>query len=346
MSAPSAEPFQCTPLPIGWLVEGYRIRHLVARGGFSFVYQAVNRSGEVFALKEYFPHGFVKREDREIEPTVLPDKEQAFWYGMKCFFEEGRTLAQIRHPNVIRVCDLLRAHETVYLVMAFEEGRNLQHYFHAKRGRVSEPFLRALALRLLSALRAVHAHRLLHLDLKPANVILRHDGQPVILDFGAARHGIAHELAWQRPMYTPGYAPPELVAGQHEAIGPWSDLYALGAILFAGMTGKPPPKAEERQECDTVPEQLQALADRYSESLRTLTETLLARDPLARPQSAYAVYKRLRDEGTVTLSARISDAAKEHIAAPGVDQADAPAPTSMTERTAAHSPAAAHQPAL
>ncbi len=308
MSDPQTQP--STPLPTGWLVEGYRIRQMIARGGFSFVYQVVNASGETFALKEYFPHGMVWREDREIEPTVIPEKEKAFLFGLKCFFEEGRTLAQINHPHVIRVYNLLRAHETVYLVMAYEEGKSLHDYIRTKRGHLRESFIRALALRLLSALRDVHARQLLHLDLKPANIFLRKGGNPVILDFGSARQGIAHEMQWVRTMFTPGYAPPEQLAADRHAIGPWTDLYAVGGILYACMTGVAPPKAEERQKHDKVPERLHALADTYSKELLELTKQLLSLDPLKRPQSAYSIFKRLMESGflnTPTLMSRSLD---------------------------------------
>jgi len=77
---------QNVPLPVGWLVEGYRIRALVARGGFSFVYLVKDREGRSFALKEYFPHELVTRAPKEIEPTVVAGKEKAFLFGLKCFF--------------------------------------------------------------------------------------------------------------------------------------------------------------------------------------------------------------------------------------------------------------------
>lgn len=286
---------QNVPLPVGWLVEGYRIRALVARGGFSFVYLVKDREGRSFALKEYYPHELVTRAPKEIEPTVVAGKEKAFLFGLKCFFDEGRTLGQINHPNIIRVYNLFRAFETVFLLMDYEEGMSLHEYIRSKKGRLRETFIRVLMLRLLAALREVHARKLLHLDLKPANVFLRRGGEPVILDFGSARQGIAREIEWVRTMFTPGYAPPEQIEAKRERIGPWTDLYAVGGIALACMTGSSPPRVEERLSGDSVPQRLAALRGHYSEELLAFVAEMLALDPQQRPQSAYQAYKRLSE---------------------------------------------------
>ncbi|GAB6050979.1 hypothetical protein JCM16106_18300 [Hydrogenophilus islandicus] len=289
------------PLPEGWLIEGYRIRSLIARGGFSFVYRVVGKDGKPYALKEYFPHEMVVRPEKEVEPTIVPGKEKAFYFGLKCFFDEGRTLAQISHPNIVRVFNLFRAFETIYLAMAYEAGMSLHRYIREKGGRLRETFIRVLLLRLLSALREVHAHKLLHLDLKPANVLLRKGGDPVLIDFGAARQGIAYEMDWVRTMFTPGFAPPEQLQAQKERIGPWTDLYALGGIAFACITGVSPPRAEERQKSDSVPGRLADFRGTYSDELLALVESMLALEPEKRPQSAYQIFKQL-NESTFPLT--------------------------------------------
>src|SRR5258705_735268 len=128
---------------------------------------------------------------------------------MKCFFEEGRALAKINHPNVVRVLNFFRANETVYMVMRYERGRTLQQLIQMRQDQVSERLVRHVFMHLLNGLREVHTHKLLHLDIKPANIYLRTDGSPVLLDFGAARQTLTsnrHKLA---PMYTPGFAAPE-----------------------------------------------------------------------------------------------------------------------------------------
>jgi serine/threonine protein kinase len=97
----------------------------------------------------------------------------------------------------------------------------------------------------VKGLREVHANKLLHLDLKPANIYLRTDGTPMLLDFGAARQTINTDMPTLTPMYTPGFAPPELYA--KTGMGPWTDIYSIGASMFACMVGSPPQPADQRK---------------------------------------------------------------------------------------------------
>lgn len=284
---------QNAPLPEGWLVEGYRIVDLLAKGGFSFVYRARDREGKTVAIKEYLPHTLARREEGEIEPEILPDCERAFLFGLKCFFEEGRSLARINHPNVIRVLNFFRANQTVYMVMQYEEGRTLLQYIRQKHGGLRESFIRAMGLRVLSGLREVHTHKLLHLDLKPANIYLRRNGDPVLIDFGSARQSLSSDQEWVRTMFTPGYAPPEQLTGKRELIGPWTDLYSFGATLYTCVTGQAPPRAEARQEKDDLPQRIEPYREHYTPELIDLIVDLMQLDPEKRPQSAYAVQKVL-----------------------------------------------------
>jgi serine/threonine protein phosphatase PrpC len=180
------------------------------------------------AIKEYLPNSLALRKDGETEPQVSDEHRLAFRYGMKCFFEEGRALAKLMHPNVVRVLNFFRANGTVYMVMQFERGRTLHDYIQKHRGEVKEMLIRAVFARLLNGLREVHAHKLLHLDIKPSNIYLRNDGTPVLLDFGAARQTLASDQPVLKPMYTPGYAAPEQYEKDAQ-LGPWTDIYSVGA---------------------------------------------------------------------------------------------------------------------
>ena len=113
-------------------------------------------------------------------PSIADENLATFRYGMKCFFEEGRALAKLSHPNVVRVLNFFRANETVYLVMRYERGRTLQEHIQARRGAMKENFIRRVFTLLLNGLREVHANKLLHLDIKPANVYIRNDITPVL----------------------------------------------------------------------------------------------------------------------------------------------------------------------
>jgi eukaryotic-like serine/threonine-protein kinase len=284
------------PLPDGLEIGGYRIVKKIASGGFSIVYLAYDSDGNAVAIKEYLPSALALRQPGELVPVISKANLPVFRIGLKCFFEEGRALARIVHPNVVRVLNFFRANDTVYMVMAYESGHSLQEHIArslSKGGRVSESFIRQAFHGVCAGLREVHANKLLHLDLKPANIYLRTDGSPLLLDFGAARQTINTDSPTLAPMYTPGFAPPELYA-KARTMGPWTDIYSIGAALFACMAGTPPQPADQRRQEDAMPARYAALAGRYSPELVAMVQDCLSMDPLARPQSVFAVQKVLQ----------------------------------------------------
>ena len=285
-------------LPEGLVIAGYRIVKKIASGGFSIVYLAHDEDGNAVALKEYLPSALSERKDGELEPAIATEHLATYRIGLKCFFEEGRALASITHPNVVSVINFFRAHQTVYMVMAYESGRTLQEFILRQRARkrrtlVPEQTIRTIFGQVMHGLREVHAHKLLHLDLKPANIYLRVDGTPLLLDFGASRQTLKADIAKLYPMYTPGFAAPELYL-RNAKLGPWTDIYGLGATMFACVTGSPPAPADQRKLDDGLERQLNRLEGRYSADFLALIRWCLMLDPLARPQSVFALQKALR----------------------------------------------------
>jgi serine/threonine protein kinase len=284
------------PLPDGLEIGGYRIVKKIASGGFSIVYLAYDGDGNAVAIKEYLPSALALRQPGELAPVIPKANLPIFRIGLKCFFEEGRALARIVHPNVVRVLNFFRANDTVYMVMAYESGHSLQEYaarLVAKGSRAGEPFIRQVFNGVCAGLREVHANKLLHLDLKPANIYLRTDGSPMLLDFGAARQTIQTDAPTLAPMYTPGFAAPELYT-KGSALGPWTDIYSIGASMFACMAGAPPQPADQRRTADTMDRQFAQLDGAYTPGLVAMVKACLALDPLARPQSVFAVQKALQ----------------------------------------------------
>src|SRR3954469_10371646 len=168
-------------LPAGSRLENYRIVRTLASGGFSFVYLAHDESDAPVVIKEYLPATLAVRTGTSASPTIAPADVGRFNYGLKCFFEEGRALAGLQHPNVVRVLNFFRANDTVYLVMRYERGRSLHEHLQQHSGALDEAWIRATFTQLLNGLREVHIAKLLHLDLKPGNVYLRTDGSPLLL---------------------------------------------------------------------------------------------------------------------------------------------------------------------
>ncbi|HZV61670.1 MAG TPA: serine/threonine-protein kinase, partial [Methylophilaceae bacterium] len=226
------------PLPIGHQLQGYEIRKVLSAGGFSFVYIARDVEQKTVAIKEYLPTSLALRTEGahiEISPEALGN----FRHGLKCFFEEGRALANIDHKNIVRVLNFFRANDTVYMVMQYERGKSLQEYILSQTEPVSENFLRRVFSELLNGLREVHTQKLLHLDIKPANIYIRLDGSPVLLDFGSARQTLSQVQPRLPPSYTPGFAPPEQY-NNRDALGPWSDIYSIGATMYACLVRAAP----------------------------------------------------------------------------------------------------------
>jgi serine/threonine protein kinase len=284
-------------LPQGYRLQNYRIDRAISRGGFSIVYRAVDDNGNVVAIKEYLPSGLVLRTEGSRVHASSIENLDSFRFGMKCFFDEGKSLASINHPNVVRVLNFFRANETVYMVMKYERGRTLQQYIQGNQGMLPEGLIRHVFSRLLTGLREVHSRRLLHLDIKPANIYIRTDGSPVLLDFGAARQVLTTRGSKVTPMYTPGFAAPEQYReGDADRLGPWTDLYGVGASLFACFAAFAPQAADSRVKDEHYVSARKLWGGKYSDNLLELVDQCLKLDSLQRPQSVMQVQKLLSDE--------------------------------------------------
>lgn len=280
------------PLPHNYQLAEYVIDRRIGGGGFSSVYLAYDQDGQPVAIKEYLPGGVVGREHTGTVHPLAEDKKAAFRYGMKCFFEEGRALAGINHPNVVRVTNFFRANDTVYMVMKFEEGKTLQRHITSLKEPMRESFIRGVFVQLLNGLREVHAHKILHLDIKPSNIYIHADGSPVLIDFGAARHALTYDFQAASPMYTPGFAAPEQYS-QRERLGPWTDIYSVGASIYACITKAAPPPADQRQDKDRLIPVSRTHAGLFSKELLELVDAMLKLNYTERPQSVFMVQKRL-----------------------------------------------------
>ncbi|KAG1649547.1 Serine/threonine phosphatase stp [Nymphon striatum] len=228
-------------LPVGYKLQDYVIRQVLSTGGFSLVYLAEDKNKQTVAIKEYMPTSLALREDGA---TVMLDNEDdsaTFKHGLKCFFEEGLALANIDHKNIVRVTNFFRENNTVYMVMQYERGKSLQEYILSQEEPVNEKFVRRVFGELLNGLREVHLQKMLHLDIKPANLYIRLDGSPVLLDFGSARQTLTLSQSKLSPSYTPGFAPPEQYFDRKQ-LGPWSDIYSVGASMYSCLARRQGPR--------------------------------------------------------------------------------------------------------
>jgi len=285
------------PLPPGYQLDEYRIERQLSLGGFSIVYLAFDKEDTPVAIKEYLPNSLALRAEGDALPSIAEENVATFRYGMKCFFEEGRALAKISHPNVVQVLNFFRANETVYMVMHYERGRTLQEHIQKHKGEIRESFIRAIFARLLNGLREVHTHKLLHLDIKPSNIYLRNDGQPVLIDFGAARQTLSTDTPLLKPMYTPGFAAPEQYNNiRRELLGPWTDIYSVGASIYACMAAAAPQAADQRVERDQLVPAVKRWSEKYSRQLLETVDWCMRLNYMERPQSVFALQKALSDK--------------------------------------------------
>lgn len=292
----SAAP-EVAPLPPDTTVGDYRVLRKISAGGFGIVYQALDAAGQVVAIKEYLPAALVRRAPGELVPQVGMDELPLYHLGLKNFFEEGRTLAQVMHPAVVSVHDFFRANETVYMVMGYLQGHTLQDFViaahnHYKTRGLAEGTIRSLFDEILRGLRAVHQRHLLHLDIKPSNIVITQGNRAVLLDFGAARQALGEDVGFARPMFTQGFAAPEMY-GRKGGVGPWTDIYAMGACIYSCMAGAPPPDAKARGKKDKLGAALSGLRKAYSDELVELVAWTLSLGAAERPQSVFALLKEL-----------------------------------------------------
>ena len=289
------------PLPPDTAIGGYRVVRRLSSGGFGVVYLALDAEGQQVAIKEYLPSSLATRAPGELLPKVPPEKLSLYRLGLKSFFEEGRSLAQISHASVVSVLNFFRENETVYMVMNYLEGATLQDFIITARDLKTQKVFRESTIRslfdeVLRGLRIVHQHKMLHLDLKPANIFITDDNKAVMLDFGAAREVLNKEGNFTRPMYTPGFAAPEMYR-RDSTMGPWTDIYAIGACIYSCMQGYPPNDAPQRLEKDRLALSLTRMRGVYSDNLIEVVEWCMSLDPLSRPQSVFALQKELSREG-------------------------------------------------
>ncbi len=233
-------------LPAGFLVHWFEIEKVLGQGGFGITYLAhdtnLNRS---VAIKEYLPSELAVRVNDSTVQPISEERGATFAWGLDRFLREGQTLAKFKHPNIVAVHTLFEDNNTGYLVMAYEQGANLETVLRERR-TIDEAALHKILFPLLDGLERIHQAGFIHRDIKPANILIRKDGTPVLLDFGSARQAFAGYTRTMTTLVSPGYAPFEQYASKGEKQGPWTDIYALGATLYRAISGKTPADAIER----------------------------------------------------------------------------------------------------
>ena len=293
-----------TALAVGTRVNRYEIISVLGQGSFGITYRAVDTQlDRAVALKEYLPTTLAVRQP---DLMVLPRSTQLandFRWGRERFLAEAKTLARLSDaPGVVDVFDYLEANGTGYMVMALVQGETLEARL-IREGRLERPAIERIVYPLLDGLEIVHRAGFLHRDIKPGNILIDAAGRPTLIDFGAAREALQGRTQALTAIYTPGYAAFEQFTSAH--LGPWTDIYALGATLYHCVRGAPPPPATDRMRDDKLVPASEAGRGRYPRSLLTAIDAALKLREPERPQDIFVwrcMLSGVAEQSTIDLS--------------------------------------------
>ena len=275
-------------LPNGTRLAEFEIIGRIGEGGFSIVYLAMDHSLQrTVAMKEYMPSSLAVRTGRSQVQPRSQRHQDTFETGLRSFVNEARLLAQFDHPALVKVFRFWEVNGTAYTVMPYYQGPTLKEAVQSGRVPRSEEWLVSLLSPLTEALMVIHAAQCYHRDIAPDNILLL-DGssKPLILDFGAARRVIGDMTQALTVILKPGYAPVEQYAevpGMRQ--GPWTDVYALAAVVYWVVTGATPPASVGRMLNDTFVPAAKRAEGRYSARFLTAIDRALALRPEQRTPS-------------------------------------------------------------
>ncbi len=268
----------------------YRIEDVLGRGGFAVTYLATDENLDVeVAIKEYLPREITQRDDNLHVSARKPEFAEDYDTGLENFAREAKTLARFKHPHIVRVHQVLHANNTAYMVMDFEHGQELGEIMEQQQ-TLSEDELRGILFPILDGVEEIHRHGFVHRDIKPSNIYVRHNGSPVLIDFGAARYTMSETTQQLTAVVTVGYTPIEQYNVSEDAQGPWSDIYALAAVCYEAVTGDVPADSVTRasasvtQGDDPLPSVRSQIKNDYSDDCLDAIDWGLRMEAEDRPQ--------------------------------------------------------------
>ncbi len=280
-------------LPANTLLQGgkYRIIKCIGQGGFGITYEAM-QSGldRKVAIKEFFMKDFCEREDDATHVTIgtRSSRDMVANYRNK-FIKEAKTIAALNNAHIIRIYDIFEENNTAYYVMEYLGGGSLK-----EKSGLGEKQSVAYILQVADALQYIHDRRIMHLDVKPSNIMLQPGGEAVLIDFGVSKR---YDDGGGQTSSTPvgiskGYAPLEqYVKDGISTFSPATDIYSLGATLYFLLTGEQPPEAGTISD-----EGLPPLPPSVSLPVRRAVEAAMQPRRKDRPQSATAFAAMLDDK--------------------------------------------------
>ncbi len=284
---PQLETVGPSPLPAGTRLQEFDIRAVIGQGGFGIVYLARDLSLQrPVAIKEYMPAHLAGRDASATVRPLTAGQSQIFELGRRSFINEARMLARFKHPGLVEVLRFWEQNGTAYMAMPYYDGATLTEYLRRHPGVVTQEWLRTTIAPLLDALGHMHAEDCYHRDVAPDNILVLKDGSAVLLDLGAARRVIGDDAQAMTVMLKPGYAPIEQYSDDPRfRQGPWTDIYAIAAVLYFAITGRPPPASASRVMRDSVASLAQARPAGFGDAFLQAIDRGLSLQPDDRPRS-------------------------------------------------------------
>lgn len=276
-------------LPIGTVLGDFAITGLIGEGGFGIVYLAYEATlDRTVAIKEYLPVTIAARTAELTVAVRSQGNRDAYTAGLQSFLREARMQARFSHPAMLEVYRVWEQHGTAYMAMRYYPGDTLRNLRKAATSShvFDETAIQRVMMPVFDALGELHSQSVLHRDVSPDNILIMPTGQPVLLDFGAARNVVAGAAQSLTTVLKPGYAPIEQYAddGTMEQ-GPWTDVYGLGAVLYFLAMGTPPPQAVTRIMGDSLKAFEDSASALYSTTYIDAVKRALAVRPEGRLQS-------------------------------------------------------------
>lgn len=274
-------------LPVGYRFNEFEVQEAIGGGGFGIVYRAWDHQLErTIAIKEFMPSTLAVRGD---DMTLILRGERcskAFSAGLNSFIQEARLLAKFNHPNLLNVLRFWVQNDTAYMCTLFYSGTTLSRLHQQQPGSIDESWIRRVLPMLLGAVKTLHDDGYLHRDISLDNIQIQDNDVPVLLDFGSARQTIGNLADETDTMLHPGFAPIEQYTDDNESEqGPWTDIYALGAVLHTLIAGSPPPVSVVRSIQDSYLPLAERQPQGYSTVLLQAVDKALALQPADRPRS-------------------------------------------------------------
>lgn len=292
-------------LQVGTILHGtYKIESYLASGGFGNTYLAKNiEFDETYAIKEFFVKGVCQRDGNSTTISVSnAENTNSFEQQREKFKKEARRLRSLSNPHIVKVYDLFEENGTAYYVMDYVDGENLSARLKRTNVPLAESEVRNYLNQILDGLEAIHKEGMLHLDIKPANIMVDSHYVVKLIDFGASKQQstVGGATASTGISYTNGYAPSEQMAQSYDKFGPWTDFYALGATLFKLLTNQDPPSVTDISEDETEDKHLALPMPNVSEEMKKLVVWMMQVNRLKRPKNVGEIRRILQQTSVAT----------------------------------------------